>query len=109
MSADTPYTFDLETLLEPVSEGRPSGESLRYEGTYDRIREARREDDPGLSRAIYEAEPKRADWRAVEALAVEALATRTKDLQIAAWLTEAWTKLYGLAGAREGLRLMSEL
>ena len=109
MSADTPYAFDLERLLDPVSPERPSGESLRYEGTYDRIREARREDDARLSRGIYESEPKRADWATVESLAAEALSTRTKDLQIAAWLTEAWTHLYGLAGSREGLRLMAEL
>src|SRR5919112_2771503 len=109
MSADIPYTIDLERLLEPVSPERPSGESLRYEGTYDRIREARREDDPRLSRGIYDAEPKRADWAAAEALAADALSARTKDLQVAAWLTEAWTHLYGMAGAREGLRLMSEL
>src|SRR5919112_4528445 len=109
MSADTPYIFDLESLLDPVSAERPSGESLRYEGTYDRIREARREDDPRMSRGIYDSEPKRADWPAAESLATEALSTRTKDLQLAAWLTESWTHLYGLAGAREGLRLMAEL
>jgi type VI secretion system protein ImpA len=109
MSADIPYAFDLERLLEPVSAERPSGESLRYEGAYDRIREARREDDARLNRGIYDSEPKRADWGAVEAIAVEALSTRTKDLQIAAWLTEAWTHLYGLAGSREGLRLMAGL
>src|SRR5919205_997699 len=109
MSAETPYAFDLESLLAPVSPARPSGDSLRYEGTYDRIREARREDDPRLSQGIYQSEPKRADWQLVESLAVESLAARTKDLQIAAWLTEAWTHLYGLAGAREGLRLMAEL
>lgn len=109
MSAEIPYTFDLETLLGPISDARPSGESLRYEGTHDRIREARREDDPRMNRGIYESEPKRADWPAVEALAAEALSTRTKDLQLAAWLTEAWTHLYGLAGSREGLRLMAEL
>lgn len=109
MSADIPYTFDLERLLDPISPERPSGESLRYEGTYDRIREARREDDPRMSRGIYESEPKRADWPVVESLAAEALSTRTKDLQLAAWLTEAWMHLYGLAGAREGLRLMAEL
>ena len=109
MSADIPYAFDLERLLEPVSAERPSGESLRYEGIYDRIREARREDDARLSRGIYESEPKRADWAAVESIATEALSTRTKDLQIAAWLTEAWTHLYGLAGSREGLRLMAGL
>src|SRR5215212_8799384 len=109
MSADTPYAFDLETLLGPVPGGRPSGDSLRYEGTYDHIREARREDDPRMSRGIYESEPKRADWPAVESLAAESLSTRTKDLQLAAWLTESWTHLYGLPGARQGLRLMAEL
>jgi type VI secretion system ImpA family protein len=30
-------------------------------------------------------------------------------LQIAAWLAEAWMQIYGFAGVREGLRLMSEL
>jgi type VI secretion system protein ImpA len=97
MSADIPYIFDLERLLDPVSAERPSGESLHYEGTYDRIREARREDDPRMSRGIYESEPKRADWAAVESLATESLSTRTKDLQLAAWLTESWTHLYGRA------------
>ncbi|HVF68437.1 MAG TPA: type VI secretion system protein TssA [Pyrinomonadaceae bacterium] len=109
MSAYMPHTLDLETLLAPVPGGRPSGESLREEDIYDRIRKARREDDPRLSQGIYQSEPKRADWPAVESLASEALSTRTKDLQLAAWLTEAWTHLYGLAGAREGLRLMAEL
>jgi type VI secretion system ImpA family protein len=109
MSAETPYAFDVESLLAPVSPQRPSGESLREDDTYARIRAARREDDPRLSRGIYETELKRADWAAVEALAVEALSTRTKDLQLAAWLTEAWAHTYGLAGVREGLRLMAEL
>jgi type VI secretion system ImpA family protein len=109
MSTEPTQVFDLERLLEPVSPERPAGESLRYEGTYDRIREARREDDPRLSQGIYQTELKRADWPAVEQIALEALATRTKDLQIAAWLLEAWVQLYGFAGAAAGLRLMSGL
>ena len=36
--------IDLETLLAPISEQSPAGSSLRYEGTYDKIREARREE-----------------------------------------------------------------
>lgn len=109
MSTELRHDFDLEGLLRPVSPERPAGEYLRYEGTYDRIREARREDDPRLSRGIYETELKRADWAAVEQIAVEALETRTKDLQLAAWLLEAWTQLYGFAGVAAGLRLMSGL
>lgn len=109
MSSAPPSDFDIETLLRPVSPDRPSGESLRYEGTYDRIRDARREDDPRLSRGIYEAEPKRADWAEVEAVCLEALAGRSKDLQVAAWLLEAWLHRYGFAGVREGLRLLAGL
>ena len=109
MSTAPPPAYDLAALLRPVSAERPSGESLRYEGTYDRIREARREDDPRLSRGIYETELKRADWASVEAACLEALATRTKDLQVAAWLLEAWLHRYGFAGVREGLRLLAGL
>lgn len=109
MSTDVPPVFDLERLLEPISPERPAGEPLRYDGTYDRIREARREDDPQLSQGIYQSELKRADWPAVEAIALEALETRTKDLQIAAWLLEAWMQLHGFAGVGRGLRLMSSL
>ncbi|HKR00314.1 MAG TPA: type VI secretion system protein TssA [Pyrinomonadaceae bacterium] len=110
MSAETiPERIDLEKLSSPISEERPAGEYLRYEGTYDRIREARREDDPTLSQGIYKTELKRADWRAVANICMEALETRTKDLQIGAWLMEAWLRLYGFAGCRDGLQLLREL
>lgn len=108
MSATTTNAFDLETLLAPVAPGSPAGPSLRYDGTYDRIREARREDDTRLNQGIYQSEHKRADWAAVESLCLEAL-TRSKDLQVAAWLLEAWVRRHGFAGVREGLRLMSAL
>lgn len=40
---------------------------------------------------------------------MDALQHRSKDLQIASWLTEAWLHLYGLAGLREGLRALTGL
>src|SRR5205085_2362578 len=58
--------IDIGELLEPISAERPVGESLRYEGTYDRIQEARREDDQRLSQGIYRTHPKQADWEADE-------------------------------------------
>ena len=42
-------------------------------------------------------------------LAGEALATRSKDLQLAAWLTEAQLGREGFAGLREGLELTRAL
>jgi type VI secretion system protein ImpA len=109
MSIAPTYAFDLEALLTPIAGERPAGESLRYDGTYDRIRHARREDDSRLSQGIYQAELKRADWAEVETICLEALATRSKDLQIAAWLLEAWLHRYGFAGVREGLRLLTAM
>lgn len=104
-----PYTVDFERLLTPISAELPAGDSLRYDGTYDRVREARREDDPRLSQGIYQSEVKRADWAAVESACLEALSTRTKDLQLGCWLLEAWLHLYGFAGVREGVGLLAAL
>jgi type VI secretion system ImpA family protein len=104
-----PFTFDLSRVLTPISPDAPSGESLRYEGVYDQIREARAEDDPVLSRGVWKIPLKRAEWPEVEALCIDALEHRTKDLQISAWLLEAWIQIYGFAGLREGLRLLFAL
>jgi hypothetical protein len=51
--------IDLDELLQPIAADNPAGESLRYEGTYDRITYARREDDPALSQGIYKSAVKR--------------------------------------------------
>lgn len=101
--------IDLESLLQPISEREPAGEWLRYEGTYDAIGEARREDDETLPQGIWQTKLKRADWSRVSVLGQKALRERSKDLQIAAWLCEAWLKLYGLPGLALGLRLCTQL
>jgi type VI secretion system protein ImpA len=98
-----PFAPDLEALLVPIPGDDPAGVSLRYEGTYDRVREARRADDPSLPQGVWAHELKRADWPGAAELCREALAARSKDLQLAAWLTEAWTGEHGFAGAAAGL------
>ncbi|MGH7931835.1 MAG: type VI secretion system protein TssA, partial [Candidatus Binataceae bacterium] len=80
----------------------------RYTGAYDQIQEARRADD-NLNQGEWKRDIKIADWRMATSLATDALATRTKDIQIAAWLTEALTKQNGFAGARDGFRLLHGL
>ncbi len=100
---------DLEALLAPISAESPSGSSLRYEGTYDRIREARREDDPSLPMGDWETNLKVADFGQVERLCREALEKKSKDLQIAAWLAEAWLKKYRFTGLASGLSLFAQL
>lgn len=103
------HQIDVQDLLQPIPGANPAGESLRYQGTYDRIADARREDDPSLSQGIYKATLKRAEWAMAETICVDALTKRTKDLQIAGWLLEAWLHLHGFAGVTNGLRLLAGL
>ena len=100
--------IELQPLLQPISTSAPAGESLRYEGTYDRIQEARRE-EMDLPQGVWQRDPKRADWSTVEQLCTQALMHRTKDLQIAIWLTEAWVHLGGAAGLTHGMQLIRGL
>ena len=51
----------------------------------------------------------KADWAAVVRLARETLVGTSKDLLVAARLTEALTKEHGFGGLRDGLRLMRRL
>ena len=103
------HQIEVDDLLQPIVGDNPAGELLRYEGTYDRIAEARREDDPKLSQGIYKSAHKRADWATVSTVCVEALTTHTKDLQIAGWLLEAWLHRDGFAGVAKGLRVVAGL
>lgn len=102
-----PAVINLETLLAPISEEKPSGEYLRYSGIYDEISEARRADD--LPQGEWQTEVKLADFRKVISLAVPALEKETKDLQITAWLSEALVKENGFVGLRDCLRLVTGL
>jgi type VI secretion system protein ImpA len=107
MSA-SPDVIDIEGLLSPIAGDNPAGESLQYTPVYDQIKEARRAEDP-LSQGDWQRELKTADWDEVVRLSTDALANRTKDLQICAWLTEAIARNDGFRGLRDGLLLASGL
>lgn len=99
-------TFD--ELLAPVSDARPTGDYLRYDPLYDKVKEARRE-DLDVPQGDWQTALKTADWPLVVKLTSEALARRSKDLQLAAWLAEALLKRDGLAGLHQGLQLLDGL
>lgn len=103
-----PPVINFEELLQPISEENPSGESLRYSGIYDEIAEARRA-DKDVPMGDWKYDLKTADYRKVIELASDALKNKTKDLQIAAWFSEALTKQHGFAGLRDSLKLASNL
>ena len=101
-------TIEFEALLTPIPGENPAGEALRYAGPYEALQEARRADDD-QPQGEWQRETKSADWLGVIALATEALAGRSKDLQIGIWMVEALVKRHGFAGLRDGLRLLREL
>ena len=80
--------ISIDTLLAPIPGENPAGEDLRYTTIYEEIKEARRSDDV-LDRGAWKHDIKTSDWQKVVTIAVDALTKKTKDLQIAAWLTEA--------------------
>jgi len=103
-----PSVINFEALMQPISPENPSGESLQYSGLYDEIREARRA-DKDLPQGQWQTELKIADYRRVINLAIPALEAQTKDLQIAAWLSESLINEYGFAGLRDSLKLLAGL
>lgn len=98
-----------DDLLTPIPGDNPAGGNLRYDPLYDKVKEARREDDDLPAGELPVGPRKTADHQLVIRLASEALATRTKDLQLAAWLTEALLRREGIAGLNEGMALMRDL
>lgn len=106
---DTPFAPDLTALLAALPGDDPVGRSLRYEPAYAQIRDARLEEDQNLPMGEWTRPLKRADWRAMEALCIDVLSKTSKDIQVAAWLTEAWIRLHGLAGLVAGTRLLEGL
>jgi type VI secretion system protein ImpA len=98
--------IDIEAILAPIPGDNPAGEDLRYSSAYDQIKEARRADDL-FDRGDWQRKIKTSDWDTVIATAVEALINKTKDLQIAAWLTEALIKTEGFDGLATGLKILT--
>ena len=96
-----------EGLLNPIPGENPSGKNLRYDPVYDKIREARREEEAGPLGELHDV--KKADYPLVIKLATDVLSTKSKDLQIAAWLTEAVLVREHIAGLRESLDLLKGL
>src|SRR3954447_4493590 len=97
-----------DELLTPIPGDNPAGENLRYAPAYDKIKEARRQDDDA-PQGEWRRERKLADWPLPIKLITEALPDRAKDLQLAAWLTEAVWRRDGIPGLKDGLELIRSL
>jgi type VI secretion system protein ImpA len=99
-----------EDLLTPIAGENPAGEDLYYDKVFDQIKEARREDEDDLPEGDWErSQKKKADHKAVVKLAGEALAKRSKDLRLAAWLAESQLRVEGFAVLAPCIALLQSL
>ena len=109
----TLHGIDLDTLLTPISgEGEArsdAGPDLRGTAFFREIESARRADDPNLPLGPWERELKKADWPLVGKACIRALATKSKDLQLAAWALEAGLHLHCMAALMPGTVLIHAL
>ncbi len=99
----------LDALLAPVSQEAPCGPPARDDAAFTEIRLLREEDDPSLPMGQWDRPLKYADWELVAERCSTMLATRSKDLQLAVWLAEAWMRQRGFVGLLHGLRLLDAL
>ena len=103
------FSTDLKTLLAPIPGASGAGEALGGSTIYREIRLAREEEDASLPMGAWERELKRADWNSVSRLCVEALSTRSKDLQLAVWLMEAEIHRHGFEALAPSLVLIGSM
>ncbi len=98
----------LAPLLAPIEGDNPSGRPIRNDPIYDKIKDARREEE-GIAEGAWKRAPKVADHALVVKLTSEVLATTSKDLQLASWWTESMLKREGVIGLLDGVVLMRRL
>ncbi|MBI4854916.1 MAG: type VI secretion system protein TssA [Acidobacteria bacterium] len=102
------HCISFERLLRPIEGKNSSGDNLQYAVLYDDIREARRSEDIE-ELGEWKRETKTSDWNKVIALSTDALETKTKDLQLAVWFSEALVNSYGFVGLCDSLQLLKGL
>jgi type VI secretion system protein ImpA len=114
--ADLPEGFDLEALLAPIPGDAPQGIDIREDisatSLYNRLRDARsdaRDAERGQDRGEADARDPAPLWRTVREVTVQTLTENTKDLEVAAWMTEALVRSHGLAGLTAGAQVMAGL
>jgi type VI secretion system protein ImpA len=111
----TPPTIDVELLLRPIPGDCPAGPDLRVDAAlaavYHDLRDARAAARSAERRVVQDGGDGGVTpaWRALADQSLAALGECSKDLEIAAWLTEALLRIHGFAGLRDGFRVIEGL
>ncbi|MAZ89739.1 MAG: type VI secretion system protein TssA [Cellvibrionaceae bacterium] len=103
--------IDIGALTAPISDTNPGGEDIREDRSptsdYYSIKDARNNARAAERSSMFDDDVDLiTPWRAVVELAPNILKNRSKDLEVAAWYTEALIRLHGIPGLRDGLELI---
>lgn len=110
-------TLDLAPLLLPLQAGEHgAGVDLRLDSSatspYRQLRDARgaarTEERKREAEGEFEGPPAES-WRDVLSIGHKALSSQSKDLEVAAWMTEALVRTHGLPGLTAGAMLIAGL
>ncbi len=101
--------IELQALLQPISADSPAGESLFGGAIYQKIQEARTQDDNSTPRGVWELELRQADWNTVYQEALNAIQNHSKDVQLAVWFLEAQTCRLGFGAIAPSIQLISKM
>ncbi len=107
----SPPLIDIEELLTPIPGDSPAGGSVPFT-VREKLEECRKEihpDDFDPNDPMRPEAAQKADWATAARVAAETLTRTSKDLLVAARLTEAITRHHGFGGLRDGLRLLRRM
>ncbi len=105
------FTLDFQALLAPIPGPNPAGVNTPF-GIKDQLEQLRKEIDPASFAAddpLRPTEFRKADWPGIIKLGTQTLIQTSKDLQVAARMVEALTKVNGFQGLADGLQLLEGL
>lgn len=110
----TDNQFNLESLLQPISEQQPTGEDLRRQisPVYQNLKALRasvRADERRSAVSDEAMETILITWRKIAKDGLQILREESKDLEVAVWVTEAHLRLYGFKGLNDGFNLLQQL
>lgn len=116
MSSSFTIPFDLDKLLAPIDAAQPTGSDLRDDASpnslYYTLKSTRAQARSLERQALVDDEAPATpggDWKQILDTALDILTSRSKDLEVVAWLLEALPRLYGFSGLHAGFALTRHL
>ncbi len=103
--------LDTAPLLQPISADQPAGTDLRLaqltDHPLDKVKKERKQEDPLTLPPG--TEPRKINWHLAHDTCKQLLTRTSKDLEAAAYLCEALTRLNGLEGLDRGIEITAGL